>query len=468
MSATVQATFDLARRFRQEEKYDTALHLLEVCLETHPKSGAIWDQYGRVLYEQEKYAASVIAFQKAMALEETDNSRTALAEALARVRRYEEATRCRAPLLPRNPTNVDMWRAQARDLRNGRMNREVIELVDAHEAAETPHPKLQLQRALARLILDDYTTGFADYESRIEAEGLTWSGVRAPKWAGEDLTAKSILVMPEQGFGDAILTARFLPALKARGAHVSMFVKPPLRRLFGGLRGLDEMVETDAPPDSYDYFSPVFSLPHQLGTTPETVPPPAQLVIPQDSRARAHKRLAPHGNDFKIGIVWTGTERLPFNKARRIDLPEYARLAALPGVQLFSLYKGPAIGQLKEHGLRNTIVDAGSSDRDFADTAGLIEQMDLMVTCDTAVVHVAASLGKPVWNLMPTEGFWFYGSGDTTPWYPSMRLYRQTRTGDWSPVFRRIEQDVMPLIAQKRARVLAAGEKTGQPETQTG
>lgn len=465
MAATVQATFDLALRFKKEENFDTALHLLEVCLETHPKSAPVWEQYGRVLFDQGKYAASVLALQKSLTFEKTDTRLAALAEALAKVRRLDEAIVCRSPLIERHPDNDQIIRSQARDLRNAQKNQEAITLIDAYEQRATLPAKLQLQRALAHLILDNYPAGFADYEARIESEGLTWPGVRAPKWTGEDLAGKSILVVPEQGFGDSILTARFLPALKARGAHVAMVVKPPLQRLFRELEGLDEMIETYTALNRFDYFAPIFSLPHALGTTIDTIPPLPRLSIPEDSRERGRQRMAAYSDMFKIGIVWTGTEKLPFNAARRVDLPEFSRLAALPGVQLFSLYKGPAIGQLGEHGMRCTIVDACSSDRDFADTAGIIEQMDLMVTCDTAVVHVAAALGKPVWNLMPTEGFWFYGFGETTPWYPSMRLYRQTARGDWPSVFRRIEQDVRRLLDGKYAPTGPVACKTSAVST---
>lgn len=450
MSTTVQAVFDLARRFKDEGNLERARDLLELCLSEKPKLAPVWDQYGRVLYFQKQFHASCLAFQKALSLESLPKTHAGLAEALARLRRYEEAIHHRKVVLEKDPGNVDILRSQARDMRNARLNQEAIALVDDFEKSNDPSPHLRLQRALAYLMLGDYERGFADYEARFVAENLEWPGIRSPRWNGEDLTGKSLLVVPEQGFGDAILTARFLPALKARGAQVSMYVKPPLQRLFSNLEGLDMIIKTESPGLRFDHYSPIFSLPYFLKLTDGQQPPPARLHVPQDSRERAKKLTAPFRDDFKIGIVWTGTGKLGFNAARRIDLPEFGRLAGIPGVQLFSLYKGPDINQLSEYGMRGIIVDACSNDRDFADTAGVIEEMDLLVTCDTGVVHVAASLGKPVWNLMPTESFWFYGFGNTTAWYPSMKIYRQAETGMWGPVFAEIERDLLPLVALKQ------------------
>jgi len=455
MSVTVQATFDLARRFKDDGKFERARDLLEICLSEKPKLAPVWDQYGRVLYFQKQFHASSLAFQKALALESTPKTHAALAEALARLRRYEEAIHHRKIVLEKDPGNIDILRSQARDMRNARRNRDAIALVDDFEKSKDPNPHLRLQRALAYLMLGDYERGFADYESRFAAENLDWPGIRSPRWNGEDLAGKSLLVVPEQGFGDAILTARFLPELKARGAHVSMYAKQPLQRLFSELEGLDKIIKSESPGTRFDYYAPIFSLPYFLKLEAGQQPPPARMHVPRDSRDRARKLTAPFRDDFRIGIVWTGTDKLGFNAARRIELPEFGRLAAIPGVQLFSLYKGPDIGQLDEHGMRGIVVDACSTDQDFADTAGIIGEMDLLVTCDTGVVHVAASLGKPVWNLMPTESFWFYGFDDMTPWYPSMKIYRQAETGMWAPVFAAIERDLLPLVEQKRQHAAA-------------
>ena len=176
-----------------------------------------------------------------------------------------------------------------------------------------------------------------------------------------------------------------------------------------------------------------------------------RLTIPDDSRARAAKLMAPFKNRLKVGIVWTGSLTYRANHRRSTTPESFAGLAAVPGVQLFSLYKGDAHKDFLASGMAGVVIDACGRDRDFADSAAMIDAMDLMITTDTAVVHVAASLGKPVWNMLTWEGFWLYGEGAQTPWYPSMRLFRQPASGDWDSVFAEVEGELRKLVAERKA-----------------
>jgi hypothetical protein len=148
---------------------------------------------------------------------------------------------------------------------------------------------------------------------------------------------------------------------------------------------------------------------------------------------------AAYEKTFKIGVVWTGSTTYRSNNRRSTGPESFLGLATVPGVQLFSLYKGVAHDAFLKSAMAGLIVDACGTDQDFADTAAIINTMDLMITTDTAVVHIAASLGKPVWNLLSHEGYWLYGQGDTTPWYSSMQLFRQSWDGGWSELFDRVE-----------------------------
>jgi hypothetical protein len=192
------------------------------------------------------------------------------------------------------------------------------------------------------------------------------------------------------------------------------------------------------------------SLPHLVGTPKDGSPPPApRLTIPGDSRERARQIVAAFRERFRIGVVWTGSLTYKSNNRRSVSPESFLGLARIPGVQLFSLYKGDAHGDFLASGMNGLIVDACGKDRDFADSAAIIDEMDLMITTDTAVVHIAASLGKPVWNLLSHESFWLYGLGETTPWYPSMRLFRQDRQGDWEELFARVEEELRSHLVER-------------------
>ena len=244
------------------------------------------------------------------------------------------------------------------------------------------------------------------------------------------------LAWPEQGFGDAILSVRFLPALRARVRRVALGCKPELLRLFSGLAGVDELVAIGAAAPSHAAHVPFMSLPGMAMKSFADLPPPAKLHVPPEARARLAPLVATAGNRLKVGIIWSGSVTFKGNAQRATPLERFLPFAEVPGVQLFSLQKGPRAEELAQSGARNYIVDLGRHLDDFADTAAAVEQLDLVLMTDSSVAHLAGSLGRPVWNLLPFMPYWLYLDGRSdTPWYPSMRLFRQKAPGAWDGVF---------------------------------
>ena len=439
---TVKEAFALAVEKHRAEELEEAAKLYRLVLAHAPKNAVAWTNFGALLRKQKHFAEAIACHRRALQ-EDPDqkNARANLANALCDIGEAEEAATIREQLVADDPDNWEKIRDLAIAYRGCWRNQEAVDLINRNEERLGPFENAVLQRSLAHLMLQNYADGFRDFEARYSGDEVSLpQDAPWPRWEGEDLTGKKIIVLPEQGFGDAILMARYLPGLKERGAEeVAMVVKKPLQRLFKDLQGVDKIVEVARKSDPYHCYSPNMSLPHFVGM-PGNVPPPLpKLHIPEDSRARAGKITAPHKDRFKIGIVWTGSLTYRANHRRSTSPESFLGLAGVPGVQLFSLYKGDAHKDFVESGMCGLIVDGCGADRDFADSAALIDEMDLMITTDTAVVHVAASLGKPVWNLLTWEGFWLYGSGETTPWYPSMRLFRQKTSGDWPPVFEEVE-----------------------------
>lgn len=448
---TVKEAFKLAVEKHRAEELDQAAHYYRLVLSHTPANAVAWTNYGALLRKKKRFAEAVACHRRAL-MEDPDqkNAIANLANALCDQGEAAEAVEIRQKLVENDPDNWDKIRDLAIALRGCWRNQEAVELIDAAEARLGPFENARLQRSLANLMLQNYQEGFRDFESRYSGDEVSLpQNAPWPRWKGEDLAGKKIIVLPEQGFGDAILMARFLPMLKARGAETSMVVKPPLTRLFQGLEGLDHAVSGAKNHEVYDYYSPNKSLPHFVGMPNDTPPPLPKLTIPPDSRARAAKIVRPHKDRFKIGVVWTGSLSYRANHRRSTGPDSFLGLTEIPGVQLFSLYKGDAHKDFVESGMCGLIVDACGADRDFADTAALIDEMDLMITTDTAVVHVAGSLGKPIWNLLTWEGFWLYGAEKTTPLYPSMRLFRQKSSGDWGSVFSEVEADLHKLLGNR-------------------
>lgn len=420
--------------------FDAALAGYRRYLSAVPRDASIWSNLGALHRKRGEHEIAVACQRRAHELDPAlRHVRGNLANALSELGLAAEALDLRLTLLDEDGENPDRAADVALSLRGLRRNEEAVEICDAAEARYGYHPRTRLQRGFAKLMLGDYAGGFLDYEARYDAGDVAmppecpW-----PRWQGEDLADQHILVFPEQGFGDALFCARFLPALRERAGRVTMIAKPPLIRLLGEIDGVDAIIPGAPRSEHFDLCTPNMSLPTWLGVS-DPVPAPPRLTIPEDSRRRARSIAAPHDGRVKIGIVWTGSLTYGANHRRSVTPERFLPLAEVPGVQLFSLYKGDDMPRFQSSGMGSVVIDACSRDRDFADTAAVIDEMDFLITTDTAVVHVAGSLGKEVWNMIQYEGFWLYGDGETTPWYPSMRIFRQERVGDWDGVFEQVE-----------------------------
>jgi tetratricopeptide (TPR) repeat protein len=308
------------------------------------------------------------------------------------------------------------------------------------------YAKARAFRALALLLTGAYARGLPDYEARREIGGhfADRSGGR-PLWDGSAPAGKTVLLHAEQGLGDTIHFVRYAPLLAAKGARVVVECQPPLKTLLEASlvqRGVWRVVaEGEALPD-FNLHCPLPGLPHRFGTRVETIPAEVPyLVAPQDRVDAWRERLAKQAADavttMRVGIVWAGAPGHRHDRRRSVTLGMFALLALIPGVRLYSLQKGErTAAHLAARPQGMEVEDWGGRFTDFADTAGAVMNLDLVVCVDTSVAHLAGALGRPVWVLLPfaPDWRWMLGRGDS-PWYPTMRLFRQPAPGDWQAVF---------------------------------
>jgi hypothetical protein len=422
---------------RPPGKPGRTLEALRKKLEAEGGSATDWNNYGELLLKDRRFADALDAFETAVT-RAPGNTRflRGLAIALSQNRRYEEAIRIRQSLEYLNEQDVAVL---ADDMKYVHDFAGAIGVVDAAEALGKAIATAKVMRGMSKLFTGDYRGGFADMEFRFEA-GMTLDPGRVPtiRWDGTRTPGLRILFCPDQGLGDDIMMMRFLPAVRDAGLQATFLARPPLERLLQSSRTGADVVGSVRDLATFDAWCPIGSLPHLLGM--EGPPPsPTALAVPPEAVERGAAITASYAESFRIGVCWTGSPTYPRKEQRSMSPLGFEALAGLPGVRLFSLCKGAAVDALEATGMSDLIVDACSDEADFADTAGLISGLDLVISTDTAVVHLAASLGKPVWNLLPRESFWQYGvSGETTPWYPSMRLFRQPQRGDWDSVLRQV------------------------------
>lgn len=266
-----------------------------------------------------------------------------------------------------------------------------------------------------------------------------------PRWCGEPIAGKSILIGVEAGYGDMIQFCRLAGELKERGAaRVSVLCHPPLKRLFRRLDGLDEVlaVGDQAPGNPWDYWCPPLSLPHLCGIRLDSIPAhlPYLSAAPELVEKWAGFMDSPD-NKLRVGLVWKGNPCFENDRERSLaSVNELAPLCDVAGIRYFSLQKGA--GEDEAASPPFPLLHLGSAISDFADTAAIIANLDLLISVDTAVAHLAGALGKPCWAMLPdykTDWRWLTGREDS-PWYPGvMRLFRQGSTGSWSPVISNIK-----------------------------
>jgi Flp pilus assembly protein TadD len=299
--------------------------------------------------------------------------------------------------------------------------------------------------ALALLTMSRLEEGWREYESRWEVEGMAApaSVLPEPRWTGQDLRGRTILLYAEQGFGDTLQFCRYVPMVAAAGGRVVLVVPRALRRLLTTLDGVATLLsEEDDPLPAFDYYCPLLSLPFAFGTTMATIPAKTPYLR-ADPSAWADFLAGLPG--LKVGLVWAGQSRtaqphaVAIDKRRSMRLADMAPLLLVPGCSFVSLQLGPPAAQMEALPPRAVLHHVAGRMQDWADTAALIAGLDLVIAVDTAVAHLAGALDKPVWMLNRFDSCWrWLLNRDDTPWYPSMLQFRQTSRGDWGGVIERV------------------------------
>ena len=296
-------------------------------------------------------------------------------------------------------------------------------------AATPDHAATHLLLAQALLATGRYAEGWREYEWRNRGEGgAPFPNIEAPRWHGEALDGRTVLIVGEQGFGDVIQFARFLSRVKARGGRVSMAVSRPLAALFNDHPAIDHLFTDWHRVGAFDCYCPLSSLPEALEIDADDLPGEVPYIAADERRAKRWARRLGPAERRRIGLCWAGRPTHPNDRNR--SLPFETLRARLPAdADLVSLQTGGRGDDLSEV----AILDVTERLHDFAETAALIANLDLVVSVDTSVVHLAGAMGKPVHVLLPFVADCRWGrKGDSTPWYPSARLFRQDAPGDWA------------------------------------
>jgi tetratricopeptide (TPR) repeat protein len=401
--------------------------------------------------KQGQLAEAAAAARQALRLRpDFPEAQVCLANALADLRQWDEAVPLFRRALARLPDLVEAHNSLGAILAARGDLDDALACFDEVLRRDPNHAEAHLNRGLIWLLRGDWPRGWPDYEYRLLVRSVPRRAFPRPRWDGSPPAGRSILLVAEQGLGDTLLFVRYAPLLRRAGARVLVECQPPLLRLLADVLGPGAVIAAGAPLPEHDVYAPLASLPGLLGTTPATAPAEVPYLRADEGLVRHWRQELGPRRAFRVGINWQGS---PGSLQRSVPLACFEPLSRLPGVQLVSLQKGPGAEQLKAVAAAWPVLDLGGrldeTSGAFRDTAALMHDLDLVVTADSAVGHLAGALGVPVWLTLAfvPDWRWLLGREDS-PWYPTARLFRQGRPNDWDEVFVRIAAEVLKRVSQ--------------------
>lgn len=438
-----------------------ALNRIDAALESYDRAIAARPGYpealsnrGSALERLNRYDEALASYDRALALRpdftEAHYNRGNVLKAL---KRYNDALASYDRALAMRPDHADAHNNRGQVLKELMRYEDALQAYDAALAVQPKHVMAHCNASALRLLTGDFERGWVDYEWRWLKESVvpTYRNFPQPIWrGGEAISGKTVLIHSEQGLGDTIQFCRYVPLVAAAGARVIFEVQTPLQGLMSGLPGASQVIARGDALPTFDIHCPLLTLPLAFGTTLETIPSRhAYLRAPVEHAAkwRAHLNGKPHP---RVGLAWSGNPRHERDQERSIRLRALLPLLGVSAT-FVSLQKEVFPEDARVLKERNDILHFGDEFDDFSDTAGLMSELDLIIAVDTSVAHLAGALGRPTWILVTRVPDWrWLFDRDDSPWYPTVRLFRQDDTRQWDGVISHIREALAGFAARTR------------------
>ncbi len=431
------------RSGRLQEAVDLYVQLLQQL----PHNAELHNNIGVALRSMGRYDAAIAHYRQSLALgPNVPSHHSNLGNALRAINRWEEALQHHFRAVGLQPDYVDGFFNLGLTLRDmGRLD-EAIGCFGRAAQLAPDNKRAVVEAAVARLMRGDLQTGFRDYEARRQLADHQQPDFREPAWEGEDIAGSTLLLYPEQGLSDALQFARYAPMLRERGIRVVCLVQPLLRDLFRQSDLFDEVIAEGEPLPRFDRHASMLSLPALFGTAIATVPAPVPYLRAPDKQ---RIRIGTHGRTrLKIGIYWAAMPGHLLDRQRSCCLAQFLTLADNPDVLVFSLQGGAPQKDIELLGATGLVHDVGRGIFDFAEAASVLTQLDLLISIDAPIAHLAGAMGLPAWVMLPHSADWrWMMQRPDSPWYPSLRLFRQSEPGDWGPVMSQIRTSLGALLS---------------------
>ena len=437
--------------YLEQGRLDDAIQQLNHCITKKPDNPKFYRSIGDALQACGYLREALSAYQRACTINpENTDALVNMGNVLHSLNRLPEALDAFGEVIDREPQNLIALNNIGKTYQDRGELQKAIGFYNQCIQIEPSYAEARFNRALALLTLGDYQQGWAEYEWRFRrrnANRVYPHRLRTPRWQGESYQGRRLLVHCEQGLGDVLQFARYLPLVQQLGGTLILEVQRSLLPLFQSMDCIDALIAfstQQGPSISHDCHIPLLSLAGLFNTTAENVPGSIPY-LQADSNHSAQWQGKMDTEDYKIGFVWATSG---LDSRRDIPLEHCRSWFKIPGVRFFSLQKGASIHQLAPD---LNITDLGNQLSDFRDTAAVVANLDLIISVDTAVAHLAGAMGKPIWVLLPFGADWRWPPDrSTTPWYPTATLFRQDQPGSW----RKVQTDVYEALIQKRCNRL--------------
>jgi Tfp pilus assembly protein PilF len=435
-----------------------------------PDAAYIWTNLGLFHAEQKRHAEAAESFRTV--LEHQPDAFLAqmnLGIALSEQGQFDEASHCLLAALTLEPKSPAALQNIGMNLSRQTRWAEAVEFYERAAQIEPNNPDPQTMLGCVLIGAGDFVRGWAAYEWRLSRPEHKGARINRTFWNGDDFRDQTILLHYEQGYGDTLQFIRFAPLVKRRGGRVILMCQTPLVRLLSRCPGIDMVCDGAGYEPPCHIHAPLMSLPSILGTTLATLPANVPYLFAESAliehwRTELNQALGNEdskfiegpgrrhdGRRFLVGVAWQGHPEHQGDRWRSFSVDEFAPVARVPGVRLVSLQVSAGREQVEALHGRFAVIDLSRRrGRDFSETAALMCSLDLVITPDTAVAHLAGGLGIPVWLALPYASEWRWLSDrDHSPWYPTMRLFRQNNFGDWAPVFERMAEALGDLLGRE-------------------
>jgi tetratricopeptide (TPR) repeat protein len=444
----LQAYMHLGNTFREKGRFDDAVRYYQKALQICPDLPDAYSNIGITLLKAKQPDKAVVFCQKAVELAPHDvNMYYNLGIALQENGQLDEAVTCYQKASQLAPCDAEIYNNLAFALQENRRPYEAIPYYQKALSLRPDYATAHWNFSLALLLTGNFREGWKEYEWRWGTKYLLSSkrDFGQPLWTGSDIKGLTILLHAEQGLGDTFQFIRYAPLVAGRGAKVIFECYGHMASLMRSVGGIHQVVVRGEELPAFDVHCPLLSLPLAFDTTLETIPATIPYISADPSLTGKWKdRFKNDESKLKIGIVWAGNPGFKQNRYRNIPLHFFIPVAGIPGVTLYSLQKGeeaenPPVGMV--------LLDYTSEIDDFSDTASFIENLDLVISVDTAVAHLAGAMGKPVWTLLPFSPEWrWLMDREDSPWYPTMKLFRQPSHGNWEAVISDVAGELENLL----------------------